>query len=312
MSKARRGATIALTTLIVSLSGDMGCSGTTGARRFAFETKVGGVARDPREPFTFTNDKGWRITLTKATVTVGPIYMNVIAPVHEESSLRRGQRPSPSRFAVFGHGLVRPALAAQTAYLTDGRYVGEVLSQVTFDALSPDLVTVPAQGTLTEELVRSTEVWLYPPPHVSPDAVNIDSPALDVAGEAIGGSGDTIRFRGELVLNGAWMTDATDNSRSATPIAETRKVRGIPSSFLPLDGGHLEIRFDVRALFRGADFTNLAPNPADADGTKILVQSKSGKVTTDQVMRTIHQAMRASTGTYLVRWDQPHESSNHP
>ena len=267
-----------------------GC-GSTGSDRFAFDARAGGIERDGAAPSTFTNETGWTITLTKAQVTMGPIYLNVIAPLRDDTS---------SWVPWLG---VRRAYG-DDEHLAGGREAGEVLGQITFDALSPALVAFPTQGAMAQEQIRTAEIWFWPPPGTSPDSVKIDPSAVDFAGEAVKDAA-TVRFRGTLILNDAWTTDAKPGERSAQPVTSLRKVRGIPTSFFPTAGGALEIRFDVRALFRGADFANLQANPSDEDGTKILVQSKTGRVTTDQVMRNVFQGLRASTGTYAVRWSQP-------
>ncbi|CAN5771073.1 hypothetical protein BH11MYX4_BH11MYX4_44250 [soil metagenome] len=267
-----------------------GC-GSTGSDRFAFDARAGGIARDGAAPFTFTNETGWTVTLTRATVTIGPVYLNVVAPLRDDTSSWV------------------PWLGVRRAYgdddhLGEGREAGEVLAQVTFDALSPGLVPFAVQGTMAQDQVRTAEIWLWPPPGVSPETVKIDAAAVDFAGEATRADA-RVRFRGTLVLDDAWTTDARPGERSAQPVTSLRKVRGIPTSFLPTAGGALEIRVDVRPLFRGADFSNLQANPVDEDGTKILVQSRTGRVTTDQVMRNVFQGLRASTGTYAVRWIDP-------
>jgi hypothetical protein len=263
--------------------GDVGC-GSTGSKRFAFDARAGGIERESASTYTFTNAKGWDITLTRADVTIGPIYVNVISPLRSASLFR---------FLSVAH--------ADDLHLGGGRVVGEVLGQVTFDALSPALVPFATTGTITEEQVRTADVWFWPPPGTAPETTNIDAPSADLAGEAVRGA-ERIRFRGKVIIDEAWASDAQPGERSALPISEVRKVRGIPASFFPTEGGHLEIRVDVRSLFRGADFSSLASSPEDDDGTKILVQSKSGKFTTDQVMRNVFQGLRSSSGTYAVRW----------
>ena len=263
--------------------GDTGC-GSTGSKRFAFEARAGGVEREGDAPYTFTNANGWGITLTRANVTIGPVYVNVIAPLRSASLFR-----------------FLPEAHADDLHLGGGRVVGEVLGQVTFDALSPLLVPFATTGTVTEEQVRSADIWFWPPPGTAPETTNVEAPSVDLAGEAVRGT-DRVPFRGALVLDEAWASDAQPGERSALPLSEVRKVRGVPSPFFPTEGGSLEIRIDVRALLRGADFSNLTSNPEDPDGTKILVQSKGSKVTTDQVMRNIFQGLRSSSGTYAVRW----------
>jgi len=267
-----------------------GC-GSAGSARFLFDARAAGIDRDASQPLTFTNEPGWTITLSKATVTIGPVYLNVIAPLRDEMTT------------------LLPWLGVKRAFGDDdhlgaGREVGEVLAQITFDALSPSFMPFPVQGTMTQEQIRTAEIWLWPPPGTAPEAVNIDTSAVDFAGEAVRDNA-RVRFRGALILNDAWTSDAKPGERSAQPVTSLRKVRGVPTTFFPTEGGRLEIRVDVRPLFRGADFSNLTSNPSDKDGTKILIQSKTGKFTTDQVMRNVFQGLRASTGTYAVRWVVP-------
>jgi hypothetical protein len=271
---------------------EAGCAVATGSKRFAFEARAGGMEREGSSgPFTFTNETGWSITLTKADVTVGPIYLNVVPPLRDSTQ---------SLLGLFE----RTAWAHGEGHLGSGRIVGEVLGQLRFSALSSELVSFPVLGSITQEEVRTAEVWFYPEPGVPADTTRIDTVAFDVAGEATR-EGTTIRFRGALKLDDAWQPDVPAGSRSAAPITDIRKVRGIQATFFPTEGGHLELRFDVTRLFRGADFSNLASNPSDKDGTKVLVQAKTGKVTTDQVMTNLYQGLREATATYSVRWGGP-------
>lgn len=248
----------------------VGC-GATGGKRFSFEARAAGAPRSDGAtsgPLTFDNETGWSITLRRANVTLGPVYLNVIAPLQTEEA---------------------------------GRVVGEVLGQVPFDALSSNEVPFPTRGTITDDEVRTVDLWFYPRPGVAPETTKIDTVALDVAGEATKGA-DDVRFRGMLVLDDTWLPAAQPGEPGGQTILGVRKVRGIPADFHPTEGGHLTLRFDVRACFRGADFASLATNPEDPDGTKILVQSKSGNVLTDQVMTNLYEGVRAQTGTYSVTW----------
>lgn len=257
--------------------------GSTGSKRFAFEARAGGVEGGAAAPFV--NGTGWTITLSKAVVTVGPVYLNVVAPL---------------RTSFFPLSLVKSAYA-DDEHLGGGRVVGEVLAQVTVDALSGNLTAFPALGTVTQEPIRTADLWLYPPPGVAPEKVDLAQAAADFAGEAVKGDA-RVRFRGAIVLDEAWASSAEPGEVSATPISETRQIRGVPAAFYPEEGGVLELRVDVRSLFRGADFGALEANPTDPDGTKVLVQAKTGPVTTDQVMRNAYQGLRAARGTWELRW----------
>lgn len=264
------------------------CAPSTGSKRFSFDAAAGGIARDNDGAFTFTNERGWAITLTRAKITLGPVYLNVVRPLTD-----------PAQSLV--DWLVPSAYAAGEADLSSGRVVGEVLGQVEVDALSPALVPFPVRGTMTQDDVRTADIGLFPEPFTSPDTNQTRVVTADVAGSATRG-GLTIRFRGQLVLNDAWLPDLPPGARGSVSIRALRQVRGVPASFFADEGGSLEIRIDARSLFRGADFANLENNPVDADGTKVLVQSKSGKTSTDQVMTNIFNGIRSVERTYAVRW----------
>ncbi len=266
-----------------------GCAASTGSQRFSFEALAGGVAApaDPG-PFTFINQAGWSITLTQAEVTLGPLYLNVIPPLRSQAR-------------SFLDVLIPSAHAQASEHLAPGRILGEVLGQVTFSALSPALVPFPVLGTLTEEEVRTAEVWFYPAPGVSPDTTQIDTVALAVAGEAMR-DGVLVPFHGALVLDADWLMEQPAGTRGSQSIAEIRRVRGIATSFVPREGGHLELRVDISRLFRGADFSRLDMNPTDASGARELIQARSGR---DQVMTNMYQGLRDANGTYTVSWIEP-------
>src|SRR5262249_43215164 len=127
-------------------TGEIGC-GSTGSQRFDFVAHAGGIERDATQPFTFTNPTGGEGTLSRANVTMGPIYLNVIAPLRSASFFR-----------------FLPQAYADDSHLGDGRVVGEVLGRVTVDALSPTLVPFGVTGSITGEQVRTTDIWFWPPP----------------------------------------------------------------------------------------------------------------------------------------------------
>jgi hypothetical protein len=156
-------------------------------------------------------------------------------------------------------------------------------------------------GHLTQEQVRSTELWFFPPPGVSPEATRIRDAALQVAGEATRDE-SLVRFRGALVLDDDWLLEQPVGTRGSPSILEVRQVRGIPSAFLPRAGGHLTLQVDVTRLLRGADFSLLASNPVAADGVLELVQARASR---DQVMTNLYQGLRDASGTYAVRWVDP-------
>lgn len=261
------------------------CSADTGSERFAFEALAGGAASATGSPLVFTNQTGWTITLDRADVTLGPVYLNVQPPL---------------RVGRWLDWLVSPAFA-QAAHLDEGRVAGEVLGQVSFSALSPELVSFPVAGTMAQEPVRSAEVWFYPSPGVAAETTAIDTVALDVAGQA---SRDavTIAFAGQLVLDDDWSSAQLAGTRGNASLTEIRQVRGVEAGFFPVEGGRLELRLDVTRLFRGANFASLEGHTVGADGMRQLSQAPDSR---DQVMNNLYLGLREANGTYAVSWVLP-------
>ncbi|HEY0465228.1 MAG TPA: hypothetical protein VGC79_13505, partial [Polyangiaceae bacterium] len=144
----------------------VGCAGGTGSRRFSFEARIAGTGPATTGDHTFTNEKGWVVSLSRANVTLGPVYLNVIPPLTDSSA------------NIFGY-FIRSAWAHGEGHLDAGRVVGEVLAQVSFDALSSELVSFPERGDIAQEDVRTTDIWFYPEPGVAADTTKIDTIALD-------------------------------------------------------------------------------------------------------------------------------------
>lgn len=291
ISLGRRVAVIAIAVVLPVASAivsSFGCAGTTGTKKVAFEAYAGGVAAS-RLPFT--TERGFEVTLTRATLTFGPVYLNVIAPRSATTVEGTRERFSFERYA-HAHG---------EDHLGSGRVVGEVLGQVTIDALSSNLVRFPVPGVVTNESVRTADVWFYPGDGQDPETKRVPA-ALSIEGVARQ-SGKVTPFRGALVLDDAWLPEAAAGSREARTLADIRRVRGIATSFVPDEGGRLEIRFDVRPLLRGADFGALESNPTEADGAKRLVQAKATGA--DQVMTNLFQGLKSSSGPWDVRWMNP-------
>lgn len=263
----------------------LACSADTGSQRLAFEAVAGGAASATGAPLVFTNQTGWAITLTRADVTLGPVYVNVQPPL---------------RLGNWLDWLVPPAFA-QAAHLDEGRVAGEVLGQVTFSALSAELVPFSVTGTLAQEQVRTVEVWFYPRPGVAAETAAIDTVALDVAGEATR-DGVSYPFAGQLVLDEDWVADQVAGTRGTASITEIRQARGVAADFFPIEGGRLELRLDITRLFRGANFASLEDNPAAADGVRQLSQAPASR---DQVMNNLYLGLREANGTYAVSWVVP-------
>jgi|GEM_PF-630529 len=270
------------------------CAGSTGNERLPFAASVGGVeAAAAGQPYTFTNDFGYQVTLTAAKATLGPVYLNTIRPLREARS--------PFSW------LIGSAWAADE-HLGTGRVVGQVLGQVTVDLLSPSLVRFAEPGVVTRDEVRTAEIFFYPPPGLPPETVKMPTAAVELEGTAEQ-AGESIHFRGRLTLDDTWLPRASPGDRDFTPIQTIREVRGIPSTFTPEEGGRLEIRIDPAALVKSANFSQISANPRAVDDPSVVLLVQDSSKGTDQVMKAIYNSLHASLGTYAVRWVSPLSAS---
>jgi hypothetical protein len=193
---------------------------------------------------------------------------------------------------------------ADDAHLKGGLVVGEVLADVEVDLLSATPTAFPVIGQITGDAIRTTEIRFWPSAGRDPDGPSTE-PVLTVAGQA-SRDGETIRFEGSLLLDETWLPNAEPGDRSFLSLIDIRQVRGIPTAFTANEGGSLSVGVDVRKLFASANFAAIRENPTsrtDAE-VRLLTQSSGGTGSTDQVMRSLFDALR-SIKTYDVRWRAP-------
>lgn len=254
------------------------CTGSSGNERFAFVAEAGAVSRDSTSEFT--NDFGWEVVLSRATMRLGPIYLNTVAPVRASRGFR----------------LIREA-RADDSHLGNGLIVGEVLGDVEVDLLSPSLTPFPVRGQVTGDEVRTAEIRFWPGAGIDPESPTT-TPVLSVAGTARR-EGESIRFEGTLVLDQTWLPNAAPGDRNFLTLADIRAVRGIPAPITAQEGGVLEVRVDPRRLFATANFAQIRDNPRVPTNPDVrsLVQGSG----TDQVTRSLYDAVR-SIRTYEIRW----------
>ena len=109
------------------------CTGTTGSELVSFRAFGSGPADAPAGGLTFVNGEGWSITLTRARVHIGALYLNRSVPISG------GQ---------------------ERECFLPGIYVAQVLSGADIDALSPALQPFPEAGSGTADHAATGEVWL--------------------------------------------------------------------------------------------------------------------------------------------------------
>lgn len=256
--------TLILAALAAPLSA---CVGTTGSDLVTFEAAAAGPAEAVAgEPFVFTSGRGYRVTLTRAKLHVGAVYLNRARPVSG---------------------------AQATSCILPGIYVAEVTEGLDVDVLSPAPQPFPAKGEGTADRAIVGEVWLT---HGDVDATDDPGVILDVAGTAER-DGGVFPFEGNLTIGANRVPPIADPSLpSAHPICKERIVSPIDVSLTPKNGGSLLLRIDPRGWFTNVDFAALdrvsdaPPLYAFADETEPGPNA------------SLYHGIQARTGVYQFSW----------
>lgn len=278
------GTALVVGLLSTALFAEAACTGTAGNERFTFAAEAGATTAESAPGAPFVNEFGWSVALTIARLRLGPVYLNTVAPLRASRGFR----------------FIREAHADE-AHLGSGLIVGEVLGDLEVDLLGSALQPFGRRGLVTGDLVRTAEIRFWPGPGIDPGSPTLD-PVLVVAGSATLAD-ETIPFEGQLLLDETWLPNAEPGDRNFLTLSDIRQVRGVPTSFVADEGGTLEIRVDPRRLFATANFAQIRANPTSPrdPSVRLLTQASGTTGTTDQVMRSLYDALR-SIRTYEVRW----------
>jgi len=202
-----------------------GCSGTTGSNLVSFQAFAGGPA-DATAPLQFDTAIGYSVSLTRAQLRIGAVYLNTSNPTS-------------------GSGA--------SSCVLPGIYVAEAFGPVTVDLLSPALQPFPVQGEGTETLATTAEVWLTGGDvnaRLDPTVI------LDVAGTAALG-GASYPFQGSVTIsNNRTIPVINPALPGSNPICKQRIVTPIAVNLTPTDGGVLTLRIDPRGMFQTVRFAD--------------------------------------------------------
>jgi hypothetical protein len=243
------------------------CVGTTGSDIVRFRAFAAGAVEPASDrQLRFANGLGWEVTLSRAKLHVGGVYLNRSVPVSG------GQ---------------------ERECFLPGVYVAEVLQGRDIDVLSTRLQPFPADGAGTADPAATGEVWLT---GGRVDALDDRTAIADVAGVASRG-GQSFRFEALVTIGRNRVPVSTDPARpGASPLCAERIVTPILTNVTPQEGGALVLRIDPRAWFANVDFGDLVPVSAQSDLRRFPDE------TTGQPATNLYRGLRSSSGVYSFEW----------
>lgn len=242
-----------------------GCGGTTGSGFVEFSGVVSGPSDVSGGSATFTSGAGADITLTKAEMHLGAVYLNQSVPASG---------------------------AAAEPCVSPGAYVAEIFGPVDVDLLSGSPASFPTKGEGTETEARTAEVWL-----TGGDVNAADDPTviLDVEGSAVQ-AGETYPFTASVTIGSNRTPRATSPALpSANPVCHQRIVAPILVDMTPTDGGTLVLRIDPRHMFNGVDFSRAA-KVSDTPVAYEIPDTSAGPG------GALFKGMTADAGVYSLAW----------
>lgn len=245
-----------------------GCGGTTGNALVTFSAQASGPADATGAPLTFTNGLGAQITLTRARLTLGAVYLNQTVPVSG---------------------------AAASPCILPGTYVGQVFGPVTIDLLSSAPVAFPVEGEGTATPARIATIWLT---SGDIDAIDNTEPVLDVEGSFVTAAGDAAPFSGTVTIGANRKLAITNPALpGANPICHQRIVGPVRAVLTPSQGGVLTLAVDPRPMFSAVDFATLTPAATPAgNAVRVIPDTSAG------AGGALYKGLIANSGVYTLGW----------
>ena len=270
--------------LVVAVS----CSGTTGFELVQFYAAGSGFPDAVKgQPYTFDTRAGVRVTLTRASLHVGALYLTQSVP-------QAGGGPQPC--------------ALPQTYA--GAFVGEVRGEGDIDLLDPSVQMLPVIGDGSTIPAATGQLWLTHDDSISDGNLNgpDGTPILTLQGAFEDPTTGASTFSAGITID---VTRITGSPNSGLPgeiqICQQRIVSGIPANLTVAQGGTLVLRVEAPALFNGVSFTDLPTAAAlEASTTSAcLAGTSTSTCFTDDSSNvsstTLFENLQA-TGPYQFTW----------
>lgn len=243
------------------------CIQTTGGRVVSFEARASG---DPAivtgGPLTFTTPRGFEVTLARAQLTVGALYLN---------------QQNPQTYSL------------EESCIQEGIYSGEVRGGLTVDALSPAPQPFPVAGNGTDLPTRAAELWLTGGDLLGGDD---DTVLLDVSGVATRGL-ERYPFEGQLTIGLNRIVPPRNPALpGSNPLCRQRIVSPIAFEATLAQGSVVQLLIDPRAWFVTVDFSELNK----VSELPLLYRFGDEEASSAQPDKALFSAMRSASGPYRL------------
>lgn len=249
-----------------------GCIETTGGQAVAFMAQASG---DPAVvtggPLTFATPRGFEVTLTRARMTVGALYLN---------------QQNPQSYAL------------EQGCIQEGIYSGEVRGGLTIDALRPEPEPFPVTGHGTDALTLAGELWLTGGDLL---ADTDETVVLDVAGVATRGA-EVFPFEAQVTISRNRVLPPRNPALpGSNPLCRQRIVSPIPFEVRLAEGGTLWLQVDPRAWFVSVDFAELVR----VSDSPLLYRFTDDASSSAQPDKALYAALRSAVGPYRFEFLAP-------
>ena len=225
-----RAAFVAAAVLVVvaAVGVSTACVGSTGGGVVTFDAFAHGPkTASLTSGYAFHTSAGWDVTLRRAKMQIGAVYLNRSVPLASER---------------------------ETSCVLPGIYVGEITDGVMVDVLDPAGQKFPVRGEGTRDHAVTAEIWLGAG---DINALNDDTVLLDVAGTARKG-GAVVPFEGTITIaKNRAIPPENAALPGGNPLCEQRIISPIAVSLDLADNGTLDLAIEPRGWFDGVAFDKL-------------------------------------------------------
>lgn len=243
------------------------CTQTTGGQLVDFPVAAAGVVDAKDGVYTFATDGGFSISLARAELHLGAIYLVDTAPISGSQ----------------GGSCVLP-----------GTYVAQMTSGFRVNLLTTAPARAPALGHGTTERALVGQVWLT---GGDVDALDDRTEVLVLEGVATRGA-ESRRFSAKVTIGQNRQT-GSGVAVGANPICKQRIVPVLTNLVVSPTGG-LVLRVDVRELLSNVDWSVVT---ATTDEVYTFADTASG----DQPSKNLYANLHAGTGSaspFAFTWSE--------